>query len=104
MSVNTQATNATEYMPIKINHQSSGVTSSGVKNDTITMTPEDSILTEGSLPDSEIMEMDWKEIEILKLRQIVRDLEEKLSENPGDLSIGNFNDTMIFELDSFMVL
>jgi len=90
MSVNTQATSATEYLPIRVNSQARTVSA---ENETLTaLTPEDSILTEGSLPDSEIMEMDSKELENLKLRQVIKELEEKLGgERPPlelDLSVG----------------
>ena len=65
-------------------------------NETLTelTPPDESILTEGSLPDSEIMEMDSKEIENLKLREMVETLKEQLSKksiekiDDLDVSIG----------------
>ena len=55
-------------------------------NETLTelTPPDESILTEGSLPDSEIMEMDSKEIENLKLREMVETLKEQLSKKTCD--------------------
>lgn len=89
MSVNTQATNATEYLPIRINNKQRHASAPAPNETLADLTPDDSILTEGSLPDSEIMEMDSRELENLKLRQLIKDLEEKLVKTSSDKNSGH---------------
>lgn len=74
MSVATYATNATEYIPIQIRQPVLEAGQVGVAEQY-----ESESIQEGSLPDSDIMEMGSKDIEIHKLRDHVEELESKLA-------------------------
>jgi chromosome segregation ATPase len=91
-SIMTSATNATEYMPIQIRVPEIGPEGEGDFKASLgtilahgePLNHEDDDLREGSLPDSEILEMDSKEIEVIRLEDLIKDLQARLAkyENP----------------------
>ncbi|CAG5095657.1 Oidioi.mRNA.OKI2018_I69.XSR.g14280.t3.cds [Oikopleura dioica] len=91
-SMMTNATNATEYMPIQIRVPVLGPEGEGDSRNSIGTVHnlveehahEDDEVREGSLPDSDILEMDSKEIEVIRLEDLVKELQGRLAkyENP----------------------
>ena len=88
MSMTTNGTNTTQYIPIVPNNPGSSqapqVAAMGVM--VAPPTPDDSVLTEGSLPDSDIGEMDNKDIEIMQLKEQVEKLKSEVIRLQASLS------------------
>ena len=86
MSMTTNGTNTTQYIPI-VPNQLQGAAPPVVGMAAIAPpTPDDSVLTEGSLPDSDIGDMDNKDIEIMQLKEQVEKLKEEVVRLQSSLS------------------
>merc|ERR1711990_777147 len=86
MSMTTNGTNTTQYIPI-VPNQLQGAAPPVVGMAAIAPpTPDDSVLTEGSLPDSDIGDMDNKDIEIMQLKGQVEKLKEEVVRLQSSLS------------------
>ena len=87
MSMTTNGTNTTQYIPIVPNQlQGSSPAPQVAMGMVAPPTPDDSVLTEGSLPDSDIDEMDNKDIEIMQLKEQVEKLKAEVIRLQASLS------------------
>ena len=86
MSMTTNGTNTTQYIPIVPNQLQGAAPPVAGMAAIAPPTPDDSVLTEGSLPDSDIGDMDNKDIEIMQLKEQVEKLKEEVVRLQSSLS------------------
>ena len=86
LSMTTNGTNTTQYIPIVPNQLQGAAPPVAGMAAIAPPTPDDSVLTEGSLPDSDIGEMDNKDIEIMQLKEQIEKLKEEVVRLQSSLS------------------